>query len=227
MADEKMTVVGTVSELWVYPVKGCRGTRVFSSPISHEGGLEFDRAFCVVDLDGVIAHKYEAISKRVLPGLATIVPVLSEDRSSLTLKAPGMNPLTIPTDADKYSDFESVMVEASQKSAKDGKGWSLGKIKGCLHPAASKWVSDYINRPQNVTGGLRISGKSKTSRFGFVRSVSLLPMETYPPIFPVLEKALDGSNAEYAGRIAGQSRRYSNFSTSKTYRMKYPKMYLM
>jgi hypothetical protein len=175
----------------------------------------------------VIAHKYEAISKRVLPVLASIVPVLSEDRSSLTLQAPGMNPLTIPTDADKYSDFDSVMVEASQKSAKDGNGWSLGKIKGCLHPAASKWVSDYINRPQNGTGKLLISEKSKTSRFGLVRSVSLLPMDTYPPIFPVLEKALDGSNAEYAGRIAGQSRRYSNFSTSKTYRMKYPKMYLM
>ena len=40
-----------VTELWVYPVKGCRGTRVKSSELT-PSGLAFDRAWCVVDLDG-------------------------------------------------------------------------------------------------------------------------------------------------------------------------------
>ena len=98
-----------------------------------------------------------------------------------------MKPLTVPTNTDKYSDFEFVTVETSQKSAKDGQGWSLRKIEERLNPLASKCVSDYLNRPQKGTDKLIISGKSNTSCFLLVWLMSLLTMETYPPIFPILK----------------------------------------
>ena len=58
-----------LGELWVYPVKACRGVKVKSARVTNTG-FELDRAFCVVDTKGNVVWKGEAISQRALPVLA-------------------------------------------------------------------------------------------------------------------------------------------------------------
>ena len=55
-----------VSQLWVYPIKACRGHQVEQSDFS-QTCLQHDRSWCVVDLDGTKYPKLESISQRKLP----------------------------------------------------------------------------------------------------------------------------------------------------------------
>lgn len=56
---------------------GSRGAPLGRFVAVHGAGFEYDRAWCIVDLDGVIVAKNEAISMRKMPVLATISTQLS------------------------------------------------------------------------------------------------------------------------------------------------------
>lgn len=49
-----------VSQLWVYPIKACRGHQVQETRFD-QTCLQYDRAWCIVDLDGT---KYGTLSDR-------------------------------------------------------------------------------------------------------------------------------------------------------------------
>lgn len=86
---------GWLSELWLYPIKGCRGFSVQSATLAPTG-LEVkgigDREWVVVDQDG------EFLSQRELPKMASIETRLTGD--SLRLKAPGMLHLDVPFESE-------------------------------------------------------------------------------------------------------------------------------
>ncbi|TQN33233.1 hypothetical protein FHX37_3238 [Haloactinospora alba] len=85
--------MATIAELTYYPIKGCAGT----SPAEMELtglGPRHDRAFMVVDPDG--DHR----TQRGSPHLATIRPDISADGRSLTLRAPGIQPLDLTPRTD-------------------------------------------------------------------------------------------------------------------------------
>jgi uncharacterized protein len=80
----------TISRLYVYPIKSCAGVALQESLLI-ETGLEFDRAWMVVDESG------EFLSQRELPRMALIQPQLK--LHEMVLRAPGMLALHIALDA--------------------------------------------------------------------------------------------------------------------------------
>ncbi len=80
----------TISRLFVYPIKSCAGVEL-KETLLIETGLEFDRAWMVVDDSG------EFLSQRELPRMALIQPQLRQ--YDMVLRAPGMLALHIALDA--------------------------------------------------------------------------------------------------------------------------------
>lgn len=81
---------GTISRLFVYPVKSCAGVEVQEALLT-ETGLDLDRAWMVVDAQGVF------LTQRALPRMALIRPQIKT--SELVLRAPGMLALHLAVDA--------------------------------------------------------------------------------------------------------------------------------
>jgi uncharacterized protein len=79
-----------ISRLFVYPIKSCAGVELKETLVI-ETGLEFDRAWMVVDEQG------EFLSQRELPRMALIQPQLKQ--FEMVLRAPGMLALHIALDA--------------------------------------------------------------------------------------------------------------------------------
>lgn len=212
-----------VEELWVYPVKACQGIRVKQATLTATG-LEHDRAWCVVDEDGINVSQFEAVSGRKIPGLARISVAFSPDGSELHLDAKGMNQLALPVSIAAYQNMEDIMVECSGKSttASPGvdSGWSLGHIASKRHKAGSEWITAYLNAADDDDTSdrgdrekLLRSGKTRASRYALCRSlVHGLKLSDYPPIFPIIHKGNVLKLPGYVERFEGNSRRFNDFA---------------
>jgi uncharacterized protein len=76
----------TVSALYVYPIKGCRGTELAHATLTPRG-LANDREWMIVDADG------QFVTQRTMPRLALIAPTLDADELRLT--APGLTACSV------------------------------------------------------------------------------------------------------------------------------------
>jgi len=114
-------VNAAITALWVYPVKSCSGVRV-EEAILTETGLEFDRAWMVVDEHG------ECVTQRELPRMALIRPQLKTQ--DMVLRAPGMLALHIALDQVQ----EPVLVRVWDDEVK---AYDMG-------PIAAQWFSDFL-----------------------------------------------------------------------------------
>jgi uncharacterized protein len=113
----------TLSSLHVYPIKSCGGCDV-NEALLIETGLEFDRAWMVVDADG------EMVTQRELPRMALIETQLRQ--SDLKVKAPGMLALHLAFD----------QVEAATRATVWGdevKAYDMGDL-------AAQWFSDFLGK---------------------------------------------------------------------------------
>jgi uncharacterized protein len=111
----------TISRLLVYPIKSCAGVELKESLLI-ETGLEFDRAWMVVD------EKGEFLSQRELPRMALIAPQLKQ--FEMVLRAPGMLALHIALDAVEHAC--TVRVWDDECAAFD-----MGDI-------AAQWFTDFL-----------------------------------------------------------------------------------
>ncbi|MDP9898325.1 MOSC domain-containing protein [Variovorax ginsengisoli] len=114
----------TISRLFVYPVKSCAGVEV-PEVLLTETGLEFDRAWMVVNAEGVF------VSQRELPRMALIRPQLKQ--LEMVLRAPGMLALHIAF--DRVEQPVRVKVWRDEVAAYD-----MGDI-------AAQWFSDFLSEP--------------------------------------------------------------------------------
>jgi uncharacterized protein YcbX len=114
----------TIARLFVYPVKSCAGVEV-SEALLIETGLEFDRAWMVVDAAG------EFVSQRELPRMALIRPQLKH--SEMVLRAPGM--LAMHIAFDRVEAPVRVRVWDDEVAAYD-----MGEL-------AAQWFSDFLCEP--------------------------------------------------------------------------------
>jgi len=114
-------VNAVITALWVYPVKSCAGVRV-EEAILTETGLEFDRAWMVVDEQG------EFVTQRELPRMALIRPQLKTQ--DMVLRAPGMLALHIALDQVQ----EPVRVKVWDDEVK---AYDMG-------PVAAQWFTDFL-----------------------------------------------------------------------------------
>ncbi|MDM0012337.1 MOSC N-terminal beta barrel domain-containing protein [Variovorax sp. J22P168] len=118
-------VRATIARLFVYPVKSCAGVEL-DEALLVETGLEFDRAWMVVDEHG------EFVTQRELPRMALIRPQLRH--SEMVLRAPGMLALHIAF--DRVEQATRVKVWNDEVAAYD-----MGDI-------AAQWFSDFLSEPE-------------------------------------------------------------------------------
>jgi uncharacterized protein len=110
-----------ISRLYVYPVKSCAGVQVRQAVLT-ETGLEFDRAWMVVDGKG------DFLTQRELPRMALIKPQLKV--YEMVLRAPGMLALHIALD----------QVEAPVRV----RLWQGEVAAYDMGPIAAQWFSDFL-----------------------------------------------------------------------------------
>jgi uncharacterized protein YcbX len=91
-----------ITDLFVYPIKSCRGIRVESADL-WETGLYLDRLWMLVTDDG------RFISQRTVPKLAQVSTSLKFE--SLQVKAPGMLTLDIPIGGFDYDPSRKIDVQ--------------------------------------------------------------------------------------------------------------------
>lgn len=117
MAD----VSAVISRLYVHPVKSCAGVQV-QQALLLETGLEFDRAWMVVDGNG------HFLSQRELPRMVLVQPQLKH--FEMVLRAPGMLALHIALDEAEAPC--RVRVWDDELPAYD------------MGPIAAQWFSDFL-----------------------------------------------------------------------------------
>jgi uncharacterized protein len=114
----------TIARLFVYPIKSCAGVEL-PEVLLTETGLEFDRAWMVVDNTG------EFVTQRQQPRMALIRPQMKH--SEMVLRAPGMLALHIAF--DRVEKPVRVRVWKDEVPAYD-----MGDI-------AAQWFSDFLSEP--------------------------------------------------------------------------------
>ena len=119
----KFDVSAVISGLYVYPIKSCAGVAV-QDAILTETGLEFDRAWMVVD------DKGEFLTQRELPRMALIQPQIK--RYEMVLRAPGM--LALHIKLDEVEAAVRVRVWGDDVAAFD-----MGRV-------AAQWFSDFLGQ---------------------------------------------------------------------------------
>jgi uncharacterized protein YcbX len=111
----------SLAAIFVHPIKSCAGISVAQSLLI-ETGLEFDRAWMVVDAHGVM------LTQRALPRLALVQPTLRS--SDMVLRAPGMLALHIRLDTVEKATRAQVWADIV-------KAYDMGDL-------AAQWFSDYL-----------------------------------------------------------------------------------
>ena len=112
-----------LSALHVYPIKSCGGV-VLDAGLLVETGLEFDRAWMVVDGQG------ELLTQRELPRMALVQPTFKG--SELVLRAPGMLALHLRLDTVEAPTRVRVWNDVV-------KAYDMGGL-------AAQWFSDFLGQ---------------------------------------------------------------------------------
>ena len=125
--DGPADLAAVISRLYVYPVKSCAGIRV-EQALLLDTGLEFDRAWMVVDGQG------NFLTQRELPRLALVQPQLKV--FEMILRAPGMLALHIALD----------QVEAPARA----RLWNEEVAAYDMGPIAAQWFTDFLGLPARL-----------------------------------------------------------------------------
>jgi uncharacterized protein YcbX len=118
-----MDVSATITRLFVYPVKSCAGVALGHVTLT-ETGLEFDRAWMVVDAQG------QFVTQRALPRMALIQPQLKT--FEMVLRAPGMLDLHLQLDKVEHAVQATV--------------WSDTVPAFDMGDVAAQWFSDFLGQ---------------------------------------------------------------------------------
>lgn len=125
----------SLSSLWLYPIKGARGTSVASAEVG-DRGLVGDRRYMVVDPEG------GQITQREVAKLALVVPALEPD--GLSIDAPGMPTLRVGREGER----RTVTVWSSSVEAFDvGAGAWFSEVLG--RSCGLVYMPDTARRPVN------------------------------------------------------------------------------
>jgi uncharacterized protein len=124
---------GSISRLFIYPIKSCAGIELQESVLI-ETGLEWDRHWMLVDARG------ELITQRELPRMALIQPQIKS--FEMILRAPGMLALHVSLDA--VEEPCRVKVWDDEVAAYD-----MGDV-------AAQWFSDFLGAEGAAHGKMRL-----------------------------------------------------------------------
>lgn len=124
--------VRVVSDIWIYPIKGCRGFRVNSWPI-YRRGFAYDRLFMVVD------EKMKFVSQRGLPLMTKIITSIDASFKNLRLSFEGFEDIVVPLESSSNAT-------AGGQESLDVIVWG-DSCKATEIPAGSAWISKVLNDP--------------------------------------------------------------------------------
>ena len=116
-----MSHTASIARLFIYPVKSCAGVELREAIVT-ETGLEFDRAWAVVDEEG------EFLSQREHPRMALIQPRMRH--SDMVLRAPGMLALHVGLNEVEEPMRARVWDDVVQ-------AYDMGAV-------AAQWFSDFL-----------------------------------------------------------------------------------
>lgn len=126
---DQADVTGTVGALWVFPIKSCAGISVQQAKLLPTG-LEWDRAWMVVDEQGVF------ITQREVAHMAWVQPRLDVDGGQLLLSFPGQVDLSVPLALPWMSEAPQLHVQVWSSHVQ---AWDMG-------PEAASWFSQALGR---------------------------------------------------------------------------------
>jgi len=171
----------TIARLFVYPIKSCAGFELPEALLT-ETGLEFDRAWMVVDAEG------EFVTQRELPRMALIRPQMKH--SEMVLRAPGMLALHIAF--DRVEQPVRVRVWKDEVAAYD-----MGDI-------AAQWFSDFLSQPGRPRKLRLVRFDPEQKRLSNMKWTSGIEAQNqFADGYPLLV-ASEGSLAELNARLAAQ-----------------------
>lgn len=140
---ERMRTSAAVSEIWIYPIKSCRGMKVSSAVVGKRGFL-LDRIFMLIDEEG------KFVSQRTQPKMALIDVNIDEKSELLTITAPGAtSPLTIDLKSQPSSGEKSL---ACTVWGEDCTAYPI--------PTAGEWFSTYLGVASDHFRLVRMAGTS-------------------------------------------------------------------
>lgn len=122
-------MTASISALYTYPIKGCASVALTEAYVT-PAGLEHDRAFMVIGLDGTFR------SLRRDPRLALVRPVVENGR--LVLRADGIPTLVVPIDTTS-ARRDITMFKLPYRGIDQG-------------DAAAEWLSDVLRTPSRLVG---------------------------------------------------------------------------
>ncbi|XP_002739129.1 mitochondrial amidoxime-reducing component 1-like [Saccoglossus kowalevskii] len=128
--------VGTLDDLYIHPVKSCRGIRLDSGYCTLKGlrhQVFTDRHWMIVDGE----NRLLTISSQ--PTMALITPSLSEDNKYFELNAPNMTTLRVPIQTTELTEDEQRVVDTSVLG-QHIQGKYCGK-------EAEEWLGQYLKVP--------------------------------------------------------------------------------
>ncbi|HEY0944493.1 MAG TPA: MOSC N-terminal beta barrel domain-containing protein [Opitutaceae bacterium] len=168
----------TLSGLFLYPVKGCRGLPVAEAQVDALG-LAGDRRFMIVDLAG------KFLTQRSHPRMALINTALTG--STLTLTAAGQDELVVARGSDSAAPLRMVEVWGSTGL----------QAEDCGERAAA-WVSDAIGSPARLV-------RAGTAFQRFVKPAKARPGDvvSFADAFPFLIVS-EASLADLNGRLSAR-----------------------
>ena len=179
MKADEFDIQATIARLFVYPIKSCAGVEL-SEALLIETGLEFDRAWMVVDAEGAF------VTQRELPRMALIRPQLKH--SEMVLRAPGM--LALHVAFDRVEGPVRVKVWKDEVAAFD-----MGDI-------AAQWFSDFLSEPGRPRQLRLVRFDPEQKRLSNLKWTQGVEAENqFADGFPLLVLS-EGSMAEFNARLA-------------------------
>jgi len=162
----------TLSTLYRYPIKACRGHSL-DEVLVERRGLERDRRFLLVDPEGV------AVTQRNDSALALVAPNLTD--SGLDLSAPNMPTLNLTLSTEGPSRRVTV--------------WSSDNIKAIDQgDEAAQWFSSYLGAPVRLVYMPESSIRRVDGRYAVRPSDHVSFADGYP-ILVASQESLDDLNA--------------------------------
>lgn len=131
-----------IAELWIYPIKGCKGFPVKEALITRRG-LKHDRMLMVVNEDG------KFISQRSHPKMALIKTSIVEGGGApavLILSAPGQSELRIPLPANYDVEDEEEKKGRKITATVWGNACQSYEVSGIGGVSVTRWFSEVLSR---------------------------------------------------------------------------------
>ncbi|MFM9925250.1 MOSC N-terminal beta barrel domain-containing protein [Variovorax sp. H27-G14] len=179
MSQPAFDLEATIAHLFIYPVKSCGGVELPEMLLT-ETGLEFDRAWMVVDAQG------DFVTQRQLPRMALVKPQMKH--MEVVLRAPGM--LALHLAFDRVEKPVRVRVWKDDVAAYD-----MGDI-------AAQWFSDFLSEPGKPQTLRLVRFDPEHKRLSSMKWTDGVEAENqFADGFPVLV-ASEGSLADLNERLA-------------------------